>query len=164
MISMMSYRSAAALSAAFMLILAGCDPGPDLESYRQEILELHKAGIQAHIDKDVGFFTRDISEDYFSVGWGEISHPAKDEIDATFRDYLGNTEFSRYEDLEQPVIGFSDDGSIAWSIVRVKVEGERRIDGDSTRALDFTCAWITLYRRDGDRWIRLGEVSNFAEP
>jgi len=27
--------------------------------------------------------------------------------------------------------------------------------------LDFTCAWITLFERQGGSWIWLGEVSSF---
>jgi len=44
--------------------------------------------------------------------------------------------------------------------VQVKVEG-RTVDDGSERDLDFTCAWITLYRRRGDKLIQLGEISSF---
>jgi hypothetical protein len=152
------------ISIALSLVLSASCSGPDLEEYRREILELHRAGIQAHLDGDVAFFTKDISPDYFSVGNGEIRYPTLEEIDSNFSEYLGSTKFSRYEDLIDPVIGFSDDGTLAWSIVRVKVEGRRMVDPDSSRDLDFTCAWITLYRRTGGRWIRLGDVSSFAVP
>ena len=154
-------RLPSAAATLFLLSVFGCRPAPGTDSDREEILALHREVIRAHFDGDIGFFTRDISGDYFSVSGGEIRYPSPEEIETDFRDYLENTEFSRYEDLEEPVIGFSDDGSLAWSIVRVKVEGERRVNPDSTRALDFTCAWITLYRRESGRWIRLGEVSSF---
>ena len=36
-----------------------------------------------------------------------------------------------------------------------------KIDNGSERKLDFTCAWITLYQRQGEKWLRLAEVSNF---
>ena len=41
---------------------------PDLEALREEILDLHKQTIRAHLDKDVEFFTKEISDDYMSVG------------------------------------------------------------------------------------------------
>ena len=154
-------RYAITFFALLTVVLQGCGSSHDPDSSREEILSLHREGIRAHFDKDTGFFIRDISDDYFSVGGGKIRHPSREDIEKNFRDYLTSTTFSRYEDLEEPVIGFSDDGSLAWSIVRVKVEGRRSVSPDSTRALDFTCAWITLYRREGDRWIRLGEVSSF---
>ena len=76
-------------------------------------------------------------------------------------DYLNNTTFTEYRDLQEPIIGFSKDGSVAWSIVQVKVAGKRTIENGAERDLDFTCAWITLYERQGDKWLRLTEVSNF---
>ena len=132
---------------------------PDFEALRREILDLHKATIEAHWDKDVDFFVRDVSEDYFSVSNGEVGHPTAEEVRSTFS-YLNNTTFTEYRDLREPMIGFSDDGSVAWSVVQVKVAG-RTVDDGSERVLDFTCAWITVYRRRGDRWIRLGEMSSF---
>ncbi len=143
-----------------VLIIAGCKQNPDFDKYRSEILGLHKELIKAHRIRDVDFFVKDIAEDYFSVGNGEINHPKKEEIFERFSNYLNNTEFREYKDLQDPIIGFSEDGSIAWSIVQVKVAGFRSMnEGDID--FDYTFAWITLYSRQDDKWIRLGEVSNY---
>jgi hypothetical protein len=104
---------------SFTLVLAGCQSGPDFELLEQEIRDLHRAGIQAHLDKDVSFFTRNVSDQYFSVGNGEIKYPTRAEIEANFSDYLNSTKFSKYEDLQEPIVGFSADGSLAWSLVQV---------------------------------------------
>jgi hypothetical protein len=95
-----------------------------------------------------------------SVGRGEIRNPTKGEITAQFSNYLNNTTFTEYRDLREPIINFSNDGSIAWSVVQVKVAGKRIMDDASERDFDDTWAWITLYKRQSDKWIRLGEVSN----
>lgn len=134
--------------------------GPDFEVLKKEILDLHRVTIEAHLRKDVDFLVGDISEDYVTVSNGEIRYPTAEEIRSTFTRYLDNTAFSEYRDLCEPIVGFSDDGSVAWSVVRVKVAG-RTVANGSERELDFICAWITLYRRRGDRWIRVGEVSSF---
>lgn len=63
--------------------------------------------------------------------------------------------------MQEPIVGFSKDGSLTWSIVKVKIGGNRTMKNGAERELDFTCAWITLYEKQGDKWIRLGEVSNF---
>ena len=142
-------------------MLIGCQSGPNVDVLRSEILTLHQKTIDAHWSKDVDFIVQDLSEDYFSVSDGEIRMPKKDEIRSTFDSYLNNTTFSEYRDLREPIIGISKDGSMAWSIVQVKVAGKRTMDDGNERDLDFTCAWITLYERQDDRWIRLGEVSTF---
>ena len=133
----------------------------DLDSLKQEIRTFHQDLIQAHFDKDLDFFINDIGDDYFSVSRGEIRHPSREDILSQFSAYLGRTEFKDYRDLEEPLIGISDDGSLGWSLVRVKVAGDQEQSDGTQAKLDFICAWITLFKREGDRWIRLGEVSSF---
>ena len=144
-----------------VLLFIGCQRNPDFNKLRSEILDLHKTTIDAHWKKDISFFTKDISDNYFSVGNGEIQHKPKKEITEQFTNYLNNTTFSEYRDLQEPIIGFSKDGSLAWSIVKVKIAGNRKMNDGAERELDFTCAWITLYEKQEDKWIRLGEVSSF---
>ena len=127
----------------------------------QEILDLHKTEIDAHLNKDVDFFVQDISEDYLAVSGGEIRKPTLEETRLKFSNYLNNTVFAEYRDLCEPIIGFSKDGSLAWSIVQVKIVGRRTMDDGSERDLDFTCAWITLYEQQDDKWMRLADVSTF---
>ncbi len=144
-----------------LLTLFACSPVPDHEALLQELRDLHAAGIEAHLSADVDFFTRDLAADYFSVGGGDIRRPTREEIAERFAGYLGGTTFSVYEDLQDPLVGISDDGSLGWALVQVQVMGERRGDDEQPRPVDFVCAWITLYRRDEGRWIRLGDVSSF---
>ncbi len=88
----------------FFLIIFDCQSSPDFEKLRSEILELHKTTIDAHWKNDVDFFTKDISKKYFSVGNGEIRFPTKNEINDQFTNYLNNTTFSEYRDLQDPII------------------------------------------------------------
>jgi len=147
----------------FLILLASmtCQSNPDFKALRSEILEIHKKTIDAHWQKDVDYFTKDLANNYLFVRNGEIQRPQKDEITARMSDYLNNTTFTEYRDLQEPIIGFSKDGSLAWLIVQVKVTGERTNDDGTIRDLDFTCAWITLYDRQGGKWVRLAEVLNF---
>ena len=133
----------------------------DLDQLKQEIRDLHTELIQAHFKKDLDFFVNGIGEEYFSASRGEIRHPSREDIFSQFSSYLGRTEFKEYRDLQEPIIGISDDGSLAWSLVRVKVAGVQEQADGSQAELDFICAWITLFKREGDSWVRLGEVSSF---
>jgi hypothetical protein len=42
-----------------------------------------------------------------------------------------------------------------------KVSGRLLIEPGAEKDFDVTWAWITLYKREGNRWMRLGEMSNF---
>jgi hypothetical protein len=133
----------------------------NIKELRLEILELHKKEINAHWNKDIDFFVSDISQNYMSVAGEDAHRPSREEIRSQFSTYLNNTTFTKYEDVFEPIIGFSKDGSLAWVILQIKVEGQRMMEEGAEVELDFTCAWITLYEREDDRWIRLVDVSTF---
>jgi len=139
--------------------LVSCQTRPDIDNWKSEILDLHKKFIDDHLNKNIDSFIEDYAEDYIFVANGEISHRTKDVFKASFSDYLNSTTFLEYRDLEEPFIGFSKDGSLAWSIVKVKVAGSQNLKEGSQKDFDVTYAWITLYERQGDRWIRTVEVS-----
>ena len=133
----------------------------DFTMYRAELLELHRRTIEAHLEKDVEFLVSNVSEDLMSINNGVINYPTINEMRETFQEYLDNTEFTVYRNLSEPIIGFSNDGSIAWSSVQVRVEGNTG-QGNNKRKMGFTCAWITLYRRVQNSWIRFIEASSFT--
>ena len=157
----MDYKFLRPIFIGFTVVLFGCQSSPDFEALKSEIKALHKTEIDAHWKKDIDFFVRDISEDYMAVANGEIQRPTLEDIRSRFSTYLTNTTFTEYRDVAEPIVGFSKDGSLAWAILQIKVVGKRTTDDGSVRDLDFTCAWLTLYERQGDMWMRLTDVSTF---
>jgi hypothetical protein len=138
-----------------------CRPSPDFEALKREILNLHQQTIDAHMKKDTGFFSRHMADGYFAVKDGEVRHPSRQDVASEYERYLATTAFTEYRDMREPIVGFSKDGSVAWSIVQVKVAGRDRAESGQEKDFDLTWAWITLYGRKGDRWIWLGESSSF---
>jgi len=152
-------RSHILVAIAMLSLVVGCCQDPDLEQARQQILDLHQSFIQAHLDKDAAFLAEPTADDYLSVVRGHVRPMSAAEVEGMLAPYLAETHFSHYEDVAEPIIGFSKDGSIAWSIVQVRVAGERTGDDDTKQSFDTLWAWLTLYRRDGDRWQRIADVS-----
>ncbi len=140
-------------------VLTACQTQQDKDVLKSEILDFHKKFIDDHLTRNIDSFVKDYAEDYIFVAYGEINHPSKEEFKESFSNYLNSTTFSEYRDLDEPIIGFSKDGSLAWSIVRVKVAGSQNLEDGSQNDFDVTYAWITLYERQGDKWIRTVEVS-----
>jgi ketosteroid isomerase-like protein len=143
------------------LCLLACARTPDRAAMTAEILQLHRALIDAHVKHDPDALFETIAEDYVAVANGDIQFRQKDEFRAALGEYIRSTDFTEYRDLREPIVGFSDDGSLAWSIVQVKVAGRRSAADGSKRPLDFTCAWITLFRRTDGGWERFVEASSF---
>ncbi len=154
------HRNPLILTLAFLAVaLNSCRSSPDTEVLRAEILESHKKFIDDHLNQNIDSFVQDYAEDYIFVAHGEIDYRTRDEFKSSFRNYLNSTTFTEYRNLEEPIIGFSKDGSMAWSIVKVKVAGSRNMEDNSQKDFDVTYAWITLYERKGDKWVRAVEVS-----
>ena len=149
------------VTAGLGLLFFRCRPSPDFEALRQEILDLHQKTIDAHWKKEAGFFTAHMGDGYFAVQNGEIRRPTRQDIAAEYERYLDTTTFKEYRDLQEPLVGFSKDGSVAWSVVRVKVAGSERAGTGPEKEFDLVWAWTTLYERKDGRWVWLGETSTF---
>jgi hypothetical protein len=129
------------------------------EKYEQELLELHKQVGDAYLNKDVGFFTKDIANDYFSISRGKYIKPTRSKITQIFENYLNITEFKVYESLMDPIVTVSDDGTLGWVVAQVKIQAKRELEGLS-HEVDEIWTWITLYKRQNGNWIRMGEVNS----
>ncbi len=134
---------------------------PDFDALRKEITDHFEKNIQAHLDKDVAFIIDDLGEDFFSISEAEVTYPTKEDQKNRFTDYLNNTTFTEYSSLGEPEIGFSDDGSIAWGNFKVRVGGKSMKEDGSESKFNSDCAWLWLFRRVGERWMRIGEVSTW---
>ncbi len=154
-------KRAALLTTVGVLSVLGCHhrAAPDLDAVRAEIRALHQADIRAHLAGDTAHLAEPTAPGYVSVANGEVTPMTAEEMEARLGAYLDATEFSRYEDVAAPIIGVSDDGSEAWAIVQVRVAGSRAMPDGSSRDFDIRWAWLTLYERDGDRWLRRADVS-----
>lgn len=157
-------RSCARALAACCLIAAavsgsGCRRGPDLEARRAEVLDLHRRFIQAHLDKDAELLAGPTSPDYLAVAEGRVERRNAAEMERMLSAYLQATEFTAYRDVADPIVGVSDDGSMAWAVVQVRVAGTRTMPDGSRRAFDTRWAWLTVYHREGDGWRRMVDVS-----
>jgi len=133
---------------------------PDFERMRQEILAYHEAFIDAHVHNKPEFLVQGLVDDYVNVSRGELVRATRDEMLEMAAHYLANTEFSEYSMPEEPEIRFSDDASVAWSLFRLHVKATWKPQDSEDVDYEDTWACLVLFRRDGDRWIRIAEASN----
>ena len=129
------------LTVILLLLVAGCsrvDPAAE----RASALAFHEAALEAHRSGDYDWFADTVADSFRVSSDGAITRPTRAEIRARFQQYLESTTFSVYENLEPPVVRVSDDGTMAWILVRVRAEGVRRFghssEEDLTRML---AAW-----------------------
>lgn len=150
------------LLPVFVILLCfSCKRETDKEKLKAELLTIHHDLIRAHLTNDPALSVQNLSENFASVKDGEITFPYRDEVLSGITDYISDTTFSEYRDLQEPVIGLSEDGTVGWVIARVSVRGERKLNDGTTREISFICSWMTLYRRIRGAWVTEAEVSTF---
>ncbi len=148
---------------ALGLCLFGCSTTTDRESDRTILRSLHEDSLRAHREGDWEWFGRGVADDFIAGSRGELVRPSREETLAKFREYLGNTEFSRYHDVVEPIVRISEDGSLGWVLAQVYVAGVQDSSEDDPRRFDTTWTWVSLFQKQDDEWLRVGNVSNMHE-
>ena len=145
--------------AIIALGIIGCQRSFDSEQAHAEILELHRSFIEAHLAEDVSALTRPIPDDYLFVANGDVRTLNGNDVQNNFERYFDTTTFSHYKDTDEPIVGFSKDGTLAWAIVQVRVAGTTHRESGPDSPFDTQWAWITLYERRDGEWSRISDVS-----
>lgn len=133
----------------------------DLEKERAELLQLHKQGREAHFKTDVELLLADNPEEFVSVSAGKINRPRKADTRKMFTEYFRGAKYFEWDDIEEPIVRVSKDGSMGWMITRVRV---RRVQKDkSGREVEekFVYAGIMTYEKRDGKWMRVANVSTF---
>ena len=133
-----------------------------LPSDEQQLLDLHQAGLSAHLKSDVDALLAGQADDFILVNRGDISSPTKEQRRAFLGPYLAATKFEFYRDTVAPIVKVSRDGSLAWVIARVEARGTSATHDGDRASLEFEVAWVELYERRGSEWVGIGNVSSFA--
>lgn len=146
--------------------LAGAQAPPNQSRHaaeRAELLRLHQSDRDAHFKTDVALLQQRSPETMLSVSNGQVRRTTKDAQRAMFTAYFAGARYDAWDDLEEPIIRISDDASMAWMIVRLRV---RRVQKDAQgveRDQSFVYAGIMTYEKRDGRWMKVANVST-VEP
>ncbi|MCX2719177.1 nuclear transport factor 2 family protein [Lentiprolixibacter aurantiacus] len=135
----------------------------DIEKGTKEILKVHNLQRDYHFNKDSISFANQFSENFVSINNGIISRPKKSETISRYNSYFLSVDFIRWDDVTEPIILFSDDGTLAYAIVDkiVKVTYKGETGEKVERETRF--AWTTIYRKYGDEW-KIDCVTSTSKP
>lgn len=142
---------------ACLLFLISCktregNSGTDLENERQTILSMLQTERKAHFDRNVDLFVAEFADSMISVNKGVVSSPTKAEHKERIGKYFGSVQFIKWDDTVEPIIRFSDDGSLAYAIVQKDViltypDTTGKAFYDTTHY-----AWSSIYRKQNGQW------------
>ena len=124
----------------------------DLEKEKQAILKLHDQQRENHFKKDSVAFANHLSDNFISVNRGEITTPKTEETIGKYHKYFSSVDFVKWDDVSEPIIKFSDDGTLAYTIVDKIVEVT--YDDENGEKLTSTThyAWTAIYKKYDNEW------------
>ena len=142
------------LPTLFLCILTSCSQTNEISisEEKDRILKLHNSQRDHHFNKDSIAFANQLSDNFISVNKGEITYPKMEETISRYNSYFSSVEFVKWDDVTEPIIKFSDDGSMAYTIVdkivivTYKDEDENSVEGKTH------FAWTAIYKKYGDEW------------
>lgn len=133
-------------------VLGACTQPVDLEAARKEVMELHNKQREYHVEEMPEEFVALMTDEFMSVNRGKISKPTKEASIKRFQGYFGNVEFEKWDDLAEPVIRFSDDGSMAYSIVNKEVVVRYQNDSNQWMRGKTEFSWLAVYKKTDEGW------------
>lgn len=150
--------------------LGSCQDQPvfDEPLEREKILALHHAQRKNHFEKDSVAAARQLSDQFIAVNRGKISQPSYQDNLQRYNRYFSTVKFVKWDDLAEPIIRFSADGKMAYTVVDKEViiryaneEGDPVADYEEEETTHFS--WVTIYRKYPEGW-KIDCVASTNEP
>ncbi|MCM3904320.1 MAG: hypothetical protein ND866_21710 [Pyrinomonadaceae bacterium] len=133
----------------------------DLEKEKAELLRLHKVDREAHFKTDVDLLQQSSPEEFISVSEGKIYRTNKAAERKQFEGYFRGAKYYEWDDIEEPIISISRDGSMAWMVTRIRVRRTQKDAAGVETERKFIYAGIMTYEKKAGKWVRIANVSTF---
>ena len=135
-----------------LLLLVACNNTADLDKERKTLLAMLQTERKAHFDRNVELFISEFADSMISVNRGVVSIPTRTEHKERIGKYFGSVQFIKWDDTAEPIIRFSDDGSLAYAIIQKDVILTYP-DSTGKPVYDTThYAWSSIYRKYRNEW------------
>ena len=134
------------------LLMAGqsCNNHPDFEAEKKAILILHNEQRKAHMEKNAPLLVRESPTDFIEVNRGLIKKPTQTESIKRFQSYFDAVDFVKWDDVSPPIFSFSDDGTMATTVVDKLVITKQKAEGNKLDTAHY--AWLAVYKKINGKW------------
>lgn len=140
------------LAILTLIIISSCTQSIDLDKEKEAIMALHNAQRAHHLNNNAEEFVNQFSAHFYNIDRGRILQPTKEENTKRFSSYFGSVEFIKWDDVREPIISISDDGSMAYTIVE-KIVILKYPTSEGTELVDSThYAWTSIYKKYDGLW------------
>jgi formylglycine-generating enzyme required for sulfatase activity len=125
-----------------------------------ELLRMHYRDRAAHFNRDAKAIYAQFSDDYVSVGNGQVTRTDQAAGLKRMQSYFDSSTFLEWDDITPPIITVSNDESMASIIVHKKV---RLLSKNTGKEEIEVFAWVSTLRKIGGMW-KLTMVASTRTP
>lgn len=115
----------------------------------QKILQQERT---AHFEHNAALFTGTFADSMTSVNKGKVTKASRQQLQERFQHYFDQSEFIKWDDVAEPQIHFSNDGSLAYAVIQkeviIAVADSAGIKHNDTTHF----AWVSIYRKQNGEW------------
>lgn len=136
-----------------LLLLVSCSlKKVNLSKEEKAIRNLLQQERKAHFEKNVDLFVSEFADSMVSVNKGKVTKLSVEQNKKRIEPYFSSVEFIKWDDVEEPIIQFSDDGTLAYAIIQKQVILSYP-DSSGKKFIDTTnYAWASIYRKQKGEW------------
>jgi len=145
-------RSLTILAIILLVLSCQTSQSSSIALEKEKILRLHHAQRGYHFNKDSVSFANQLSDSFISVNKGLVTTPKREETIARYNGYFSAVEFLKWDDVSDPIIRFSDDGSMAYTIVDKIVATTSPDEKGNIIEGSTHFAWTAIYRKHNGAW------------
>ena len=136
--------------AAIALSGQSCHNTVNPDKEKEAIMVIHNEQRKAHMEKNPDLLLRDVLQDYIEVNRGVVRMPTHAESFARFESYFNSVDFLKWDDEAEPVFSFSDDGTMASTVVQKLVVTRDKTGSNRIDTAHY--AWLAVYRKVDGKW------------
>jgi len=141
------------LCATLMAFCISCsNSSRDFSKERAEITALLEQERKAHFDRNVELFMSEFSDSMINVNRGIVTAATEEQHKERIGKYFGSVQFIKWDDVAEPIIRFSDDGSLAYAIVQKEVIVTYPDSFGNSFTDTTNYAWVSIYRKEKGEW------------
>ncbi|WP_375773070.1 nuclear transport factor 2 family protein [Archangium gephyra] len=126
---------------------------------RTALLLINQTQRDAHLQRDAQRMVSTMAEDFLSVQDGRISRPTREQVLGNFQRYFASVRFQAWDDLSEPIVTLSEDGTLAWMVVHKRVE---LVEVSTGEAETTVFAWMATFEKRQGQWLQTAVVSTRA--
>lgn len=132
------------------ILLAGCTQKPDLKKEETRLMSMHNDQRKAHLAKNAKLFVDQFADSLHSINKGKLSIITREAALKRFQSYFDAVEFKKWDDVNPPVISFSEDATMAYITVDKQVVLTYKNEKKETIEESTHFTWVSIARKMED--------------